>query len=94
MSRRILNPSSDLALGDRATRLPETVGRGILPFPLVTNDDARVKRLYALAEALGRLSGEAHNLVSDLAAKMAAGRAATRSTSPATPRRRPRAKKS
>jgi hypothetical protein len=60
---------------------------------VVTNDDARIKRLYALAEALGRLSGEAHNLVSDLTAKIVAGRAAERSTSPAKPRRPPRTKK-
>jgi hypothetical protein len=60
----------------------------------VTNDDARIKRLYALAEALGRVTGEAHNLVSDLTAKIVAGRAATRSTNPAKPRRPARAKKS
>jgi hypothetical protein len=47
------------------------------------NHDARIKRLYALAEKIGRLSGETHNLVSDLSAKIVARRAATRSTNPA-----------
>jgi hypothetical protein len=53
----------------------------------MANEDARVERLYALAEKLGRLSGEAHNLVSDLTAKLVARRAATRSTNPVKPRR-------
>jgi hypothetical protein len=44
----------------------------------VKNDDARVQRLSALAEKLGRLSGEAHNLVDDITAKMVARRAAIR----------------
>jgi hypothetical protein len=44
----------------------------------VKNHDARVKRLVALAEKLGRLSGEAHNLVDDITAKMVARRAAIR----------------
>jgi hypothetical protein len=44
----------------------------------VKNHDARVQRLYALAEKLGRISGEAHNLVNDITAKMVARRAATR----------------
>ena len=48
-------------------------------------DDARVERLYALAEKLGRLSGQAHNLVNELTAKIVVRRAATRSTSPAKP---------
>jgi len=47
--------------------------------------DAVVKRLYALAEKIGRLSGETHNLVTDLSTKLAARRAATRSTNPAKP---------
>jgi hypothetical protein len=51
------------------------------------NHEARVKRLYALAEKVGRLGGETHNLVSDLSAKLAARRAATRSTSSPTPPR-------
>jgi hypothetical protein len=60
----------------------------------MANEDARVERLYALAEKLGRLSGEAHNLVSDLTAKIVARRAATRSTIPAQPRRSSNGKKS
>jgi hypothetical protein len=52
---------------------------------LMKNHDARVKRLYALAEKIGRLSGETHNLVSDLSAKMVARRAAARSTNPVKP---------
>lgn len=47
------------------------------------NHEARIKRLYALAEKIGRLGGETHNLVSDLSAKIVARRAATRSISPA-----------
>jgi hypothetical protein len=61
------------------------------------DDDERITRLNAVAGLLGRLTGEAHNLVNDLAAKMAAGRAATRSSDPAVakprrlrpPRRKP-----
>ena len=52
----------------------------------MTTEDARVERLYALAEKLGRLSGEAHNLVNDLTAKMVARRAAARPTNPDKPR--------
>jgi hypothetical protein len=59
----------------------------------VKNHHARIKRLYALAEKIGRLSGETHNLVSDLSAKIAARRAATRSTSPAKPLRPRQTKK-
>jgi hypothetical protein len=55
--------------------------------------DARVKRLYALAERLGRLGGETHNLVSDLSAKLVARRAATRSTDPPAPPRPRHSKK-
>jgi hypothetical protein len=51
------------------------------------NHKDRVERLYALAERLGRISGQAHNLVDDLSAKIASRRAATRSTSPARPPR-------
>jgi hypothetical protein len=55
-----------------------------LPGFIVTKeDDERITRLNAIAGLLGRLTGEAHNLVNDLATKMAAGRAATRSTDPA-----------
>jgi hypothetical protein len=57
------------------------------------NHDARIERMYALAEKLGRLTGEAHNLVSDLTTKMVTHRAATRSTNPAKPPRAPRTKK-
>ena len=49
------------------------------------NHDARIERLSKLAVKLGRLTGQAHNLVDDLSAKMAARRAATRSTNPAKP---------
>jgi hypothetical protein len=59
----------------------------------MTNDEDRVKRLYALAEKLGRLSGEATNLVNDLTAKIVARRAALRSTNPAKPSRPSGAKK-
>jgi hypothetical protein len=41
---------------------------------LMTDNDAHVKRLYALAQKLGRLSGETHNLVNDLTRKIAAQR--------------------
>jgi len=57
------------------------------------NHDARVERLYALAEKLGRLTGQAHNLANDVTAKIVARRAAMRSTSPAKPPRRSRTKK-
>ena len=53
----------------------------------MTDHDARVKRLYALAEKIGRLSGETRNLVSDLSAKLVGRRAATRSTHPPAPPR-------
>jgi hypothetical protein len=59
----------------------------------VKDHEARIKRLYSLAEMLGRLSGEAHNLMSELAAKLAAGRASTRSTGPVKERRPSQAKK-
>jgi len=55
--------------------------------------DARVKRLYALADKIGRLGGETHNLVSDLSAKLVARRAAARSTNPPAPPRPRHAKK-
>jgi len=55
--------------------------------------DARVERLYALAEKIGRLGGETRNLVSDLSAKLLARRAATRSTNPPAPPRPRYAKK-
>jgi len=51
------------------------------------NHHARIERLYALAEKLGRLSGETHNLVNDLSAKLLARRAAARSINPARPPR-------
>jgi hypothetical protein len=54
----------------------------------MAQDGERIKRLYALAESLGRLSGEAHNLMSHLSTKMATARADTRSTTPAKPRRK------
>jgi hypothetical protein len=57
------------------------------------NHEARIKRLYALAETIGRLGGETHNLVSDLSAKLVARRAAARSTNPAPPRRPRRTRK-
>jgi hypothetical protein len=60
----------------------------------VKNHEARIKRLYALAEKVGRLGGETHNLVTDLSAKIAARRAATRSTSPGKPATPPSRKKS
>jgi hypothetical protein len=60
----------------------------------VTNDEVRIKRLYALAERLGRLSGEAHNLVEELTAKIVAGRDATRSTTPPKAHRPAYSKKS
>ena len=50
---------------------------------LKKNHDARVERLYDLAEKLGRVSGQAHKLASDLTAKIIAHRAGTRSTNPA-----------
>jgi len=51
--------------------------------------DARVKRLYALADKIGRLGGETHNLVSDLSAKLMMRRAAARPNDPpALPRTR------
>jgi hypothetical protein len=55
--------------------------------------DARVKRLYALAEKIGRLGGETHNLVSDLSAKLVTRRAATHSAYPVAPPRPRHAKK-
>jgi hypothetical protein len=58
------------------------------------NHKARVKRLYALAARLGRISGQAHNLADDLTAKLVSRRAATRSTSPAKPHRPSRSRKS
>jgi hypothetical protein len=45
----------------------------------MTEPRAQIARLNALAEKLGRLTGEAHNLVDSLSAKMVARRAATRS---------------
>jgi hypothetical protein len=60
----------------------------------MSTDDARIERLYALAERLGRLSGEAHNLVNDLTAKIVAHRAETRSTTPVKSKRPSRIKKS
>jgi hypothetical protein len=57
-------------------------------------NDPRIERLYALAEKLGRLTAQAHNLASDLSAKMAAHRVATRSTDPAKPPPASRPKKS
>jgi hypothetical protein len=59
----------------------------------MATDDARIERLYALAAKLGRLSGEAHNLVNDLTAKMVARREAARSTNPVKPRQPARRKK-
>jgi hypothetical protein len=61
--------------------------------PPVPDYETRIKRLYSLAETLGRLSGEAHNLASDLAARMAAQRASIRSLGPTKQRRAPREKK-
>jgi hypothetical protein len=61
---------------------------------LMENHKARVKRLYALAEKLGRISGQAHNLADDLTAKLVIRRAATRSTSPATTPKPSRTRKS
>jgi hypothetical protein len=58
--------------------------------PGLQDHDARVERLYALAEKLGRLTGQARNLVDDLTAKIANRRADTRSTSPAKTRARSR----
>lgn len=55
---------------------------------MTKDDNERITRLNAIAGLLGRLTGEAHNLVNDLATKMAAGRAATRSTEPATSKSR------
>jgi hypothetical protein len=55
------------------------------------NHEARIERLYALAEKLGRLSGETHNLLNDLSVRILARRAATRSTNtgkPPRPRRK------
>jgi hypothetical protein len=57
------------------------------------NHDARIERLYALAERLGRLSGETHNLVNDLSARILARRAATRFSN-AEKAPRPRRKRS
>jgi hypothetical protein len=45
----------------------------------MTDPRAQIERLNALAEKLGRITGEAHNLVDTLTAKMIARRAATRS---------------
>jgi hypothetical protein len=58
----------------------------------MAQDDERIKRVYALAESLGRLSGEAHNLMNQLARKMAAARAGTRPTDSVKPRRTRREK--
>lgn len=58
--------------------------------PAPQDHDARVERLYALAEKLGRITGQARNLVDDLTAKIAKRRADTRSTSPAKTRARSR----
>lgn len=55
--------------------------------------DARVKRLYALAEKVGRLGGETHNLLSDLTEKLVARRAAARSADRLAPPRPRHAKK-
>jgi hypothetical protein len=59
----------------------------------VKDHEDRIQRLYALAEKLGRLSGEAHNLLNDLTARMTARRATTRSTNPPELRRRSRTRK-
>jgi hypothetical protein len=45
----------------------------------MTDPRAQIARLNALAEKLGRITGEARNLVDALTAKMIAHRAATRS---------------
>ena len=58
--------------------------------PATQDHNARVERLYAIAEALGRLTGQARNLADDLTAKIANRRAGTRSTSPAQTRARSR----
>jgi hypothetical protein len=58
----------------------------------MAQEDERIKRLYALAESLGRLSGETHNLMSKLAKKMATARAGIRPTVAVKPRRRGRDK--
>jgi hypothetical protein len=49
---------------------------------LMKDHAARIERLSALAERLGRLTAEAHNLVDDLTAKLPIRRAAMRSTDP------------
>ena len=38
------------------------------------NHDARIQRLYDLAEKIGRLGAETHNLIDDLSAKIATRR--------------------
>ena len=48
------------------------------------NHAARIERLNALAEKLGRLSGEAHNLIDDLKARMVVRRANERSAAEKT----------
>jgi hypothetical protein len=58
----------------------------------MAEEDDRIKRLYALAESLGRLSGETHNLMSTLARKMTTARAGLRSIDSVKPRRTPRDK--
>jgi hypothetical protein len=45
----------------------------------MTNHAARIERLYTLAEKLGRLSGEARNLIDDLTARMMVRRVNERS---------------
>jgi hypothetical protein len=45
----------------------------------MTERRAQIARLNALAEKLGRLTGEAHNLIDSLSARMISRRAALRS---------------
>lgn len=71
-------------------QLPKSTPTASAERLLKKNHDARVKRLYALAEKLGRVSAQAHNLASDLTAKLIGHRAGTRSTNPAKPPHTPR----
>jgi hypothetical protein len=61
----------------------------------VKNHEARIQRLYDLAEKIGRLGAETQNLIDDLSAKIAARRTELFTPNrPAARQRQPRKRRS